>query len=55
MKSDYFIRYSILRGILGLILGFFLIIRPEGSVNTLVRLLAAVLLVVGIIAFYFAI
>ena len=54
MKSDYFIRYSILRGIMGLILGFFLIIRPEGSVITLVRLLAAVLLVGGIFAFYFA-
>ena len=54
MKSDYFIRYSILRGIMGIILGFFLIIRPEGSVITLVRLLAAVLLVGGIFAFYFA-
>ena len=50
MKSDYFIRYSILRGIMGLILGFFLIIRPEEDHPG--QTAGAVLLVGGILPLF---
>ncbi len=45
MKAISYIRYSALRGVLGIVLGVFLLVNPEAGVRTLVRLLAAILLV----------
>ncbi|HBG53837.1 MAG TPA: hypothetical protein DDW70_06480 [Rikenellaceae bacterium] len=54
MKALSYIRYSALRGFLGIVLGVFLLAYPEAGVRTLVRLLAAILLVGGLFALYFA-
>ena len=54
MKSISYIRYSALRGLLGIVLGVFLLVNPEAGVRTLIRLLAAILLVGGLFALYFA-
>lgn len=54
MKAISHIRYSVLRGLLGMALGVFLLINPEGSVSALIRLLAAILLIGGLFALYFA-
>ncbi|HHV40389.1 MAG: DUF308 domain-containing protein [Bacteroidales bacterium] len=53
MKPVSHIRYSLVRSIPLLVLGIFLLIKPEGSVTTFIRLLAAVLLVGGLFALYY--
>lgn len=54
MKGISNIRYGILRSILGIVLGIFLLINPEGSVLTLVRIMAAFMLIGGLFSLYFA-
>ena len=54
MKGISNIRYGILRSLLGIVLGIFLLINPEGSVVTLVRIMAAVMLTGGLFSLYFA-
>ena len=54
MKGISNIRYGILRSLLGIILGLFLLMNPEGSVVTLVRIMAAVMLTGGLFSLYFA-
>ena len=54
MKAISYVRYAALRGVLGIVLGVFLLANPEAGVRTLVRLLAAILLVGGLFALYFA-
>jgi uncharacterized membrane protein HdeD (DUF308 family) len=54
MKGISNIRYGILRSLLGIVLGLFLLINPEGSVVTLVRIMAAVMLTGGLFSLYFA-
>lgn len=54
MKGISNIRYGILRSLLGIVLGIFLLMNPEGSVVTLVRIMAAVMLTGGLFSLYFA-
>ncbi|NLA16145.1 MAG: hypothetical protein GX877_06390 [Bacteroidales bacterium] len=54
MKPISHIRYSLIRSVPLLILGIFLLINPEGSISTLIRLLAAILLVGGLFSLYYA-
>lgn len=54
MKGISNIRYGILRSLLGIVLGIFLLMNPEGSVVTLVRIMAAIMLVGGLFSLYFA-
>ncbi|HPQ55791.1 MAG TPA: DUF308 domain-containing protein [Bacteroidales bacterium] len=54
MKGISNIRYGILRSLLGIVLGLFLLMNPEGSVVTLVRIMAAIMLVGGLFSLYFA-
>ncbi len=54
MKGISNIRYGILRSLLGIVLGLFLLINPEGSGVTLVRIMAAVMLTGGLFSLYFA-
>ncbi|MFY9116091.1 MAG: DUF308 domain-containing protein [Bacteroidales bacterium] len=53
MKPISHIRYSLVRSIPLLVLGIFLLIKPDGSVTTFIRLLAAVLLIGGLFALYY--
>ncbi|HOO43185.1 MAG TPA: DUF308 domain-containing protein, partial [Bacteroidales bacterium] len=54
MKSIANLRYGIIRSLLGIILGLFLLINPEGSMVTLVRIMAAIMLTGGLFSLYFA-
>jgi uncharacterized membrane protein HdeD (DUF308 family) len=54
MKGISNIRYGILMSLLGIVLGLFLLMNPEGSVVTLVRIMAAVMLTGGLFSLYFA-
>lgn len=48
------IRFSYLRAVLGLALGALLLINPEGSVATLIQVVAIILLIGGLFSFYYA-
>lgn len=54
MKAISHIRYSLLRSLPVLALGIFLLVKPEGSISTLTRLLGATLLIGGLFSLYYA-
>jgi uncharacterized membrane protein HdeD (DUF308 family) len=54
MKAISHIRYSLLRSLPVLALGIFLLVKPEGSISTLTRLLGAILLIGGLFSLYYA-
>jgi membrane protein HdeD len=54
MKGISNILYGILRSLLAIVLGIFLLVNPESSVLTLVRIMAAFMLIGGLFSLYFA-
>ena len=52
MKSKSTVRNNIFRGLAGIVIGLFLLINPQDGLNTIVRILAFIILAGGLFSVY---